>query len=289
MKFENYLKTKGLKPASVKSYNGTVKYFKAWVKTENIPVEEISYADMLVYINVLIEKGDKKNTINGKLKAVTHYYDYLKQNGAVKTNPAETLRIRNVIRKLPQELLSEKTLDKIYQAYPEDTLHDKRDKTMLSLIIYQGLTKSDLEVLKPAHINLKDGKIQIPENGRNNERTIELKVFQIIGILEYINEIRPELLKTTGKQTDRLFTGTGTSNKLNNTFMPVRKKLRNISDEFKDMKQIRASVITNLLKHKNLREVQYFAGHRYVSSTERYLINNIENLKKEVDKYHPLK
>ena len=164
---------------------------------------------------------------------------------------------------------------------------------MLSIIIYQGLTKSDLEVLKPTHINLKKGKIQIPENGRNNERTIELKVFQIIGIQEYINEIRPELLKTTGKQTAGLFTGSGTSsgtsNKLNNTFMPIRKKLRNISDEFKDMKQIRASVITNLLKHKNLREVQYFAGHRYVSSTERYLINNIEDLKKEVDKYHPLK
>jgi integrase/recombinase XerD len=53
-------------------------------------------------------------------------------------------------------------------------------------------------------------------------------------------------------------------------------------------KQIRASVITYWLKNHNLRQVQYMAGHKYVSSTERYQLNNLFKLQGEVNKYHPL-
>jgi len=54
-------------------------------------------------------------------------------------------------------------------------------------------------------------------------------------------------------------------------------------------KTIRQSVIANLLKQgKDLRLVQAFAGHKYPSTTERYKQNQVEDLKKEVLKYHPL-
>jgi hypothetical protein len=33
--------------------------------------------------------------------------------------------------------------------------------------------------------------------------------------------------------------------------------------------------------------VQYMAGHRYVSSTENYLVNDIEDLQDDITKYHP--
>lgn len=58
--------------------------------------------------------------------------------------------------------------------------------------------------------------------------------------------------------------------------------------EIENLKQIRASVITYCVKNYNLREAQYFAGHRYVSSTENYLINDLESLQEEVNKYHPI-
>ena len=31
------------------------------------------------------------------------------------------------------------------------------------------------------------------------------------------------------------------------------------------------------------------AGHKYVSSTERYQLNNLDSLQKALEKYHPLK
>jgi len=52
---------------------------------------------------------------------------------------------------------------------------------------------------------------------------------------------------------------------------------------------IRQSVITNLLKKgKDLRIVQKFAGHRSSLTTEKYKQTDVEELKIEVLKYHPL-
>jgi site-specific recombinase XerD len=65
--------------------------------------------------------------------------------------------------------------------------------------------------------------------------------------------------------------------------------IRKINPEILHPKQIRASVITYWLKNYNLRQVQYMAGHKYVSSTERYQLNNLDKLQSKLEKYHPLK
>ena len=54
-------------------------------------------------------------------------------------------------------------------------------------------------------------------------------------------------------------------------------------------RRLRQSVLRNLLKEgKDLRLVQEFAGHKYVSSTERYKQTGVEELKCQVLKFHPL-
>jgi integrase/recombinase XerD len=73
-------------------------------------------------------------------------------------------------------------------------------------------------------------------------------------------------------------------NSLHHLFRAVKK----VEPQISNANQIRQSVITYWLKNHNLRQVQYMAGHKYVSSTERYQQNNIEDLQKEVNKFHPL-
>jgi len=38
----------------------------------------------------------------------------------------------------------------------------------------------------------------------------------------------------------------------------------------------------------NLRQVQYLAGHRYISSTEKYVQDDLENLHEIVNNFHPI-
>lgn len=66
------------------------------------------------------------------------------------------------------------------------------------------------------------------------------------------------------------------------------KKLKQISHKVKDIKQVRASVITHWLNHYNIREVQYMAGHRYISSTERYVQDDLESLQEIIESLHPI-
>ena len=50
---------------------------------------------------------------------------------------------------------------------------------------------------------------------------------------------------------------------------------------------IRQSLIVELVKNENLRIAQYKLGHKYISSTERYKITDVEELKRKVITFHP--
>ncbi len=104
---------------------------------------------------------------------------------------------------------------------------------------------------------------------------------------EYIQKVRPELLKS---ETDRLvvtFRGTPESgegiNYLVETFKPQ------FPDRNLNARTIRQSVITNLLKEgKDLRVVQVFAGHKKIGTTEKYRQSGLEELQAAIEKHHPL-
>jgi hypothetical protein len=50
---------------------------------------------------------------------------------------------------------------------------------------------------------------------------------------------------------------------------------------------IRGSVILNWLKIHPKRQVQYMAGHKYLSSTEKYASQEVEDLQDALAKHHP--
>ena len=65
-------------------------------------------------------------------------------------------------------------------------------------------------------------------------------------------------------------------------------KVSKINPSVKNAKQIRACMITECFKVHNLRKAQYLAGHRYISSTEHFLEDEIEGLKEEINQSYPL-
>lgn len=123
---------------------------------------------------------------------------------------------------------------------------------------------------------------------RSNERTLKLEATQIMDIMEYQLQARNELLQLSGKQTDSYFVSIGTSDRFNNMIQKLIEKLHKQHSKVTTVNQIRTSVITHWLKLYNLRQVQYMAGHRYVSTTEGYLVNDFDDLSEEITKFHPM-
>ena len=105
---------------------------------------------------------------------------------------------------------------------------------------------------------------------------------------EYILKTRQEILQLHNKTSDKLFISSGTGNHFNNTIQKLIQKLNKQNSKITTIQQIRTSVITHWLKNYNLRQVQYMAGHRYVSSTEAYFMNDLDDLQEDISKFHPI-
>ena len=256
-----------------------------WCKLEKIELEEMGYTDMMKYVHYKRSQGNKSGTIQQKIIAIRQYFEYLN----LTNNPASLVQLQRDTKKSPHRLLDKEEMNEIYKLYPTHGLIKKRDKVLLSLVIYQGVSSSELPLIEIKDIDLMEGKIYIPAMRSSNSRTLELKPFQLMLIQDYIMNIRPKILLEARKQSEKLLVSTGqNANQLANVISQILKRLRPLYPKLKDFKQIRQSVITIWVKEQGLRQAQYMAGHRYVSSTERYNEDEKEGLKNALKSYHPL-
>jgi integrase/recombinase XerD len=167
---------------------------------------------------------------------------------------------------------------------------------VLGLLVYQGLRTEELAKLLVQEVKLREGQVDVLGSRKANGRMMQLESGQVMDMYDYILQVRPQLLALPPKRksqtrvaTDLLFIGEGGNrHSFSNLMTQVMIKVRKINPNVINAKQIRASVITKWLKSHNLREVQYLAGHRYISSTEGYLQNDMDGLKEEIQQYHPL-
>jgi len=288
--FKKYLLQKGYSLQTIKSFEVVVTKYLKWLKKENIEDVSASYNDIVHYIQKL-RNTVKQRTIQSETNAIKHYYNYLKELDLVKENPTLNIAVKGVKRKILYNTLNKQELEKLYNDYRNietDSLAKKRNEIIVSLLVYQGLNSTELGRLTTADLKLREGKLFINGTRRSNERTLKLESHQILDFMEYQLKTRADILAETGKETDLLFTSFGRSTKFNNIISKLLPQLKKLNKKVKSVHQIRTSVIVYWLKMYNLREVQYMAGHRYVSSTEAYLINDLDDLQEEIEKYHPI-
>ena len=286
--FENYLRSEGQHFNTVRCNSALVSVFFDWLFREDLHYLQVSYNDLLAYINHSKARGNVKSTINGKLQGIKHFYNYLQKEEKVEYNPAEELRIKGVIRRQPHDLIDWEDLEQLYQNYPTNSLSGKRNKSMLGILIYQGVRTGELTAMELKDVQLEQAQIYVPGVARSNSRSLKLESVQILQLQHYITDVRPVLLNISGKKSERLFISMGMGTELHNILSVLMQKLRVTHPQVKTPKQIRASVLTHWLSKYHLREVQYKAGHRYVSSTERYRTDFLETLREQLEALHPL-
>jgi integrase/recombinase XerD len=285
MNYKQWLLNKGFGSNTANDYNKFIeKKFKLYLHENRLIIDNLEHETLMEYIRYRKNQGVGPKTINLELKKISYYLDF---KGL--PNAAEPIRVKGVQRRIPHDLFTEKQLDNIYQKFPESKnywTHGNTLKTyhlILGLRIYQGLQEQELAKLEINHLQLDKGKIYVPSTKRTNKRILDLKPFQILPLHEY--HLTERKLLNEDIEGNYLFH----KMRLIRGMSRIKKMINRYEPRLKSMAQIRASVITNWLKHYNLREVQYMAGHKYVSSTERYRTDNLEDLQKELEKYHPLK
>ncbi len=295
--FDDYLRSKHYAVDTIRQTRNYAGIYLKWLEAQKVMPEQVNYKRFMDFIFHL-KKTKTLNHTRHIILAVRHYYNSL---GSDK-NPAAGIHIRGHRASILNNIIPYKTLIELYQNYPVLDDRTKRNKVILGLFIYQGITSGALQKLEPEHLKLNQGRIYIPAHAKSNSRTLELQATQLLDLQQYLLIIRPRMLANVGAYRsgrkpdqidpvihERLFFSQNGSSCLKNSLLNLFRAIRKTHPKIISGKTIRSTVIAEWLKTIDIRIVQYMAGHRYVSSTERYNVFNLQELKDALKKYHPLK
>jgi len=308
--FISYLQSKNLAPSSVAHYVRELALFLAWIDKEEI---QIIKPDVLKYLEYLKNKRNLENVSRSRiLNSLNHYFTFLHKQEQINENPCLFLKIRGTQKTSLYRTFSPEELQTLYDTFyllfvrdydnshipknqrRQSDLSKQRNAVILNILINQGTTTKEIDKILLQDLDLMQATLKIRGGQKSNERILQLEATQIGVLMNYLQNIRPQLLEYHTQESEKLFLTlpeysrqqTESSN-LMHVFKPLVKQLKSIDPNFLSFKQIRASIITNWLKNQSLRKVQYLAGHRYISSTEKYLSNNLDGLINDIDKLHP--
>lgn len=262
--FKSFLQEK-LSHQSAAIHLRNIEYFLVYLEYQALDIEYCNTILIHDYLLSCRKKGWTAPTIQLHLSSIRYYLDFCN----IQPNPALAVRLEKRQKTVPHGLWSVEEISELYQHYPQEY---QRNKVVLGLLCFQALRKSEMQGLKIQDIKWKKQQIIIPKYKKVNGRTLGLQEQQI----QLLNNFCKGKKKAVFKDKE-------VRQALNSLYVRFRKQNFNFG-----FHRLRASVYTNWLKKYNLRQVQYMAGHRYVSSTERYQTQHLEDLQIELEKYYPL-
>jgi integrase/recombinase XerD len=308
--FISYLQSKNLAPSSAAHYVRELALFLSWIDKEET---QITKPDVLKYLEHLKNKRNIQNISRSRiLNSLNHYFTFLNKQEQISVNPCLFLKIRgtkqiSLYRTFTIEELTQ-LYDNFYMLFVrnyddshipknqrrQSNLSKQRNAVILNILIHQGTTTKEIDTIELGDLDLMNATLKIRGGRKSNERVLPLQATQIGVLMNYLQTIRPQLLEYHRTESKKLFLTLPEYSKqqtdspnLMHVFKPLTKQLKEIDQNFLSFKQVRASVITNWLKVHGLRKTQVMAGHRYISSTEKYQANDLQQLTDDISKLHP--
>ena len=286
--FKKYLSARSYSSKTIARKLFHVLRYHKWLSQNNYDVLEIDYRKSLEYISWERSGGVSQETLAHYFCHVKNYYSYLVEEGKISTNPLNNIHLKTKLRTSSflhlQALLSIDDLAEIYVYYKRNKRLNERDKILLSLLINQGIAVAELVHIKTKDVNLEKGIIYVPSSKMYASRTLNIASHQILSLSKFIAKKSPNSTLISYANPSQ-----GSNSRLHLCHQ-IRRELKKNGSKvvFENLAQIRRSVLVQWVKMYNLRQAQYLAGHRWVNSTERYQVAQIEELIEEVNKYHPL-
>jgi len=278
---------------------------------DSLKPEEVKYNELIHFIDDALRyysvRKNPKGTLNRMMVSIAAYYDFLITNNPDLSNPAKSIRIKNPSHRMAHDLLNREELDALYNSVESNDVRNIRNKVILGILIFQGISTGELHRLRANDILFRKGTMLIRESPASQwkkgstARELELEALQIIDLIDYIENFRPRILgdsyrhlpgrkpnsENLFRKSDQLLLSIAGSQELKNSLHHLFIDLSKTNLKVKNATQIRQSVIALWLRQYDLTTLQYMAGHRYISSTEFYKQINIVKFKRKIDEYHP--
>jgi integrase/recombinase XerC len=271
-------------PNTVAAYRSDVANFVAWAQRAGI--DEPIRVDRLVlrrYVAFLTTRQFARRSVARKVAGVRRYFDWLRRNGVVETDPAALLRAPSGDGRLPR-VLSHKDIDELLDgptAEDEPVWRRRRDDAVLELLYGSGIRVSELCSLDVDAVDLAARAVTVWGKGAK-ERRVPLSEPAADAVGAWLL-IRRDVVPVSGGAA--MF-----ANERGNRLTPrdVRRIVDRRSPVPTHPHALRHSFATHLLDGgADLRTVQDLLGHRDVATTQRYTHVSKERLRTVYFETHP--
>ena len=283
---EKYYDKMGYADNTRRSYTNCINKFLDWCEDESVTPMTATLDDMYTYISHIRKSGLSEHTVRERIATAGHYFNAMGR----KDNPVLFIRSGKPEKTIPKNLIDEETMIDMYLSIQPCTLRDRRNKVILGLMMFQGITRQEAGLIEVEHVEFDKNRIYIPASAKINARYLPLKRLQVDDLQDYVYRLRSQLLIESQKVTERLFFSQGIGHRVDNVLWLLAKELKLMYPQFKRFGQLRDSRIgiwLNVQKH-DLREVQYLSGMRYASSLLRHKRTDTDKLKRKLDLIHPM-
>ncbi len=228
-------------------------------------VTQIQLPQLESFMNKLAKENYTPKSISRKTNATKTFFRFLLEMGHIKENVSELLKHPKVEVKAPR------ILSKVeYRALRDAAKDDPRSYGMIEVLLQTGVTISELADTKLADLSINNdsGSMFIPKRNAKETRNVPLNKAVIEAIQRYTNNDRPKIEKSV-----HLFiTKTGKPLLVRNIRSTINRFFKLAGVERAKVNDLRHTFVAHhLAAGVNIMTVSKIAGHKRLSTTERYL------------------
>lgn len=288
-KFIKYLRyEKNYSSLTEISYLNDLTQFEQFITEEcgAFKPEEIDSDLIRIWIAKLMEQKIKPRSVNRKLSAVKSFFKYLKREGVVQKNPAESVSGPKTDKKLPS-FVNNNDMSKVLDDPDEysDDFSGHRNRLLIEILYVTGMRRAELIALKDSDIDFTNCTFRVTGK-RNKQRLIPFSDNTLWKLRKYI-EIRNREVENKSPFLFVKEDGDPLYPKL--VYNIINKHLGSISTLSKKSPHVlRHSFATEMLNNgAEINAVKELLGHSSLASTEVYTHVTFEELKKVYHNAHP--
>lgn len=251
------------------------------------PLQQVTYRHLRAFLARTV-RGRSKTTIARKLAALRTFFRFLQRRGWIETNPARLAPSPRIDRPLPRFLTVDEVFHLLEQVGREGKFPGCRDWAILEVFYSGGLRLSELAGLNLADLDLVQGMVRVFGKGKKERLAFLGKPAQ--RALRTYLPLREQLLRAKNLSEPALFLNYRGSRLSTRGVARVVDRWAKIAGLAGNLTphSLRHSFATHLLEGRaDLRAVQELLGHASISSTQRYLHLNLDQLMEEYDRAHP--
>jgi integrase/recombinase XerD len=198
---------RSLSPNTVSAYRNDLHQFAEYMDAEASRRGGAAFALATIdrellggYFLHLRERGYSPASIARKVAAVRSFFQYLRRNGDLSSDPTVGIGAPGVKKMLPRSISADDVRTLFEQAQHRDSPDGMRDVAMLRLLYATGMRVSELVMLDTADVDRSSATVRVVGRG-GRERRLPLDPVTAQTILGYLDNARPYLVRNNPTQT----------------------------------------------------------------------------------------